>query len=185
LPFEHVLESAIELGAPTIRVWAGAVGSAAAGADVRVKVTSDLNRIAAMAAGQRITISLEFHNGTLTDTADSTVRLLHEVAHPNLFTYWQPPLDRDTDGCVQDLKRLLPWVTNLHVYHWKPSSTERLALGDGAQRWALFLDTAAQGGGDRYAMLEFVERDSPECFLRDAATLKEWVGRFAPRAVSL
>ena len=51
----------------------------------------------------------------------------------------------------------------------------RLPLADGAERWREFLAIAAGATGDRYAMLEFVERDAPECFLRDAATLKSWL----------
>ena len=175
LPFASVLDSAIELGAPTIRVWAGPTGSAAATPEIRAQVVADLGRISTLAAGARISVSLEFHNGTLTDTAESTTRLLDEVGNSNLFTYWQPPLDRDTPGCVQDLKRVLSRLTNIHVYHWRAASTDRLPLADGAARWQEFLKTAAAQPGDRYAMLEFVERDAPECFLRDAATLKEWV----------
>jgi sugar phosphate isomerase/epimerase len=177
LAFSQVLDSAIELGAPTIRIWAGATGSAASAPEVRARVTDDIRRVTTLAAAQRITISLEFHNGTLTDTAESTARLLAEVAHPNLFTYWQPPLDRDTKGCEQDLRQLLPRVSHLHVYHWKPNSTERLPLADGAARWEKFLAIANEAGVDRYAMLEFVEGDRPESFLRDAATLAAWTAR--------
>jgi sugar phosphate isomerase/epimerase len=174
LTFAQVLDSAIELGAPTIRVWAGGVGSAQASPEVRTQVATDLRRIAGLAAAQRITISLEFHNGTLTDTADSTARLLDDLGSTNVFTYWQPPLDRDTAGCEQDLRGLLPRVTNLHVYHWRPNSTERLPLADGATRWREFFRIADKPGTERFAMLEFVERDDPACFLRDAAVLKSW-----------
>ena len=175
LSFASVLESAIELGAPTIRVWAGTVGSDTANSELRGHVAADLRRIATLASAARISISLEFHNGTLTDTADSTTRLLEDVASPNLFTYWQPPLDRDTPGCVRDLRQILPKLTNVHVYHWRPASTDRLPLADGAERWRKFLEVADDAACDRYAMLEFVERDAPECFLRDALTLKEWL----------
>ncbi len=172
LAFEHVLATAVELGAPTIRVWAGGVGSAAADTVQRARVADDLRRIATLAEAARLTVALEFHGGTLTDTAESTRRLLDTVNHPHLFTYWQPPLDRDTADCMADLRSLLPRVTHLHVYHWKPSPMERLPLADGAARWRDFIGIAAGVAVDRYAMLEFVERDEPECFLRDAATLK-------------
>lgn len=175
VPFAHVLETALELGAPTVRVWAGATASEAASAELRARIAADLRRIATLGAAAHVSVSLEFHNGTLADTADSTRRLFDEVNHPNLFTYWQPPLDRDTADCMADLRSLLPRVTNVHVFHWRPGSTTRLPLADGAARWHDFLDIAAEAPGDRYAMLEFVERDAPECFLRDAATLKSWL----------
>ncbi len=172
MPFAHVLDTALELGAPTVRVWAGVVGSAAADAAHRERVAADLRRIATLAAAAHVSVSLEFHNGTLTDTAESARKLLEAVNHPNLFTYWQPPLDRDTADCMADLRSLLSRLSNVHVYHWRPASTDRLPLADAAARWRDFLAVAAEAPGDRYAMLEFVERDAPECFLRDAATLR-------------
>jgi sugar phosphate isomerase/epimerase len=181
LPFESVLESALGLGAPVVRVWAGTTGSATASPEVRAQVVADLRRIAAMAAAVRVGVSLEFHNGTLTDTAPATARLLAEVAAPNLSTYWQPPLDRSTAGCVKDLRSLRPQLTHLHVYHWRPDPTERRPLAEGAARWREFFDVAATAPGDRYAMLEYVEGDAPASFLRDAATLRSWLSPGAAR----
>jgi len=175
LSFASVLESAIALGAPVIRVWAGPVGSASASPDLRGQVTADLRRIAALAATARIGVSLEFHNGTLTDTGPSTLQLLADVNHPNLSTYWQPPLEQDTAAGLHDLRGLLPWLSHVHVYHWRPGSTDRLPLANGVDRWRSFLDLALTAPGDRYAMLEFVEGDAPANFLRDAATLKSWL----------
>ena len=175
LAFDEVLDTAIELGAPLIRVWAGTAGSVSASREVRAQVVTDLHRIATLAADAQVGISLEYHNGTLTDTAGSTRELLTEVAHPNLATYWQPPLDQDTADAVKDLRSLLHHLTHVHVYHWRPASTDRLPLVEGADRWRAFLDVAATAPGDRYAMLEFVEGDSPANFLRDAATLKSWL----------
>jgi len=171
LAFASVLESAVELGAPLVRVWAGTAGSAAASPAGRALVVADLARVAALAAEARVGVSLEFHNGTLADTADSTARLLAEVGQPNLATYWQPPLELDTAACVSDLHRLLPRLTHLHVYHWLTLS-DRRPLAEGAARWRKFLDVAATAPGDRHAMLEYVEGDAPASFLRDAATLK-------------
>ncbi len=175
LAFASVLESAVALGAPVIRAWAGPAGSAAASPELRAQVVADLRRISALAATAGVGVAMEFHNGTLTDTGPSTLQLLAEVNHPNLSTYWQPPLDQDTAAGLADLRSLLPRLTHVHVYHWRPGSIERLPLAEGVTRWRRFLDLAATAGGDRYAMLEFVEGDAPANFLRDAATLKSWL----------
>jgi sugar phosphate isomerase/epimerase len=174
LPFARVLESAVELGAPIIRVWAGAAGSAAASPAGRAEVAADLRRVAALAAVARVGVSLEFHNGTLADTADSTARLLTEVGHANLSTYWQPQLGRDTAASAADLRRLLPRLSHLHVFHWLTLS-DRRPLAEGAAPWREYFDVAATAAGERYAMLEYVEGDAPANFLRDAATLKSWL----------
>ncbi|RFC45621.1 MAG: Sugar phosphate isomerase/epimerase [Verrucomicrobia bacterium] len=175
LSFASVLDTAVELGAPLIRVWAGPAGSASASPGLRAQVVTDLRRIAALAGAARVGVSLEFHNGTLTDTAPSTVQLLAEVDHPNLSTYWQPTLDQDPAAGLRDLRSLLPQLTHVHVFHWRAGTTDRLPLADGAARWRSFLDLAVTAPGDRYAMLEFVEGDAPVNFLRDAATLKSWL----------
>lgn len=176
LPFGRVLETAVELGAPLIRVWAGPAASADASDAQRAEVAADLRRIAGLAAAARVGVSLEYHSGTLTDTGDSALRLVQDVNHPNLRTYWQPPLGVETDRNLHDLRRLLPWLTHLHVYHWRSvTPIEKLPLAAGTDRWRQFLDLAATVPGDRYALLEFVEGDAPVNFLRDAATLKDWL----------
>ena len=105
----------------------------------------------------------------------AAVRLLAEVDHANLSTYWQPPLDRDTNDCLRDLRSLLSRLSHVHVYNWRGPAMERLPLAAGAERWRKFLELAATAPGDRYAMLEYVEADAPANFLRDAATLKSWL----------
>lgn len=173
--FEHVLETAVELGAPTIRVWPGTAGSDAVDEEGRWKVIHDLRRIAELAAKAGVSISTEFHGGTLTDTNESAGKLLVEVDHPNLFTYWQPHNGEETAACVEGLREVMPRVTNVHVFHWWPTATERHPLADGAERWAAFWDVIKKAPGDRYALLEFVQGDSPEAFLRDAQTLRQWL----------
>jgi sugar phosphate isomerase/epimerase len=177
LPFKQVLDSAVELGAPTIRVWPGNKGSAELGAEGRRVVVEDLRRIAGLAAQVGVSISTEFHGGTLTDTNDSAGRLLEEVDHPNLFTCWQPHNGEATDECVAGLRAVAPRLSNVHVFHWWPTSAERHPLAEGEARWAEFWREIGPLAGERFAMLEFVPGDTEEAFLRDAATLSGWLRR--------
>jgi sugar phosphate isomerase/epimerase len=174
MPFQQVLDTALELGAPLIRVWAGTTGSAEAEDEARWRVVADLRRIAAAAAKAGVRVATEFHGGTLTDTNESTHRLLLQVDQPNLYTYWQPLLDMTDEACVESLGQLAPRLAHLHVYQWR-TVKDRRPLAEGAGRWQKFLQAAAGAAGDRHAMLEFVADDAPENFLRDAATLREWL----------
>ncbi|MCC6416536.1 MAG: sugar phosphate isomerase/epimerase [Opitutaceae bacterium] len=174
LPFQQVLATALELGAPVVRVWAGTVGSAMADEEARWRVAADLRRIAGLAAKAGVRVATEFHGGTLTDTNESTNQLLLEADHPNLFTYWQPLTGMTDEICLQALGQLAPRLSHLHVFHWR-TPQERLALAEGAARWKKFLAAARRAPGDRGAMLEFVPDDEPENFLRDAATLLAWL----------
>ncbi len=182
LRFEQVLDSALELGAPTVRVWPGVKGSAEVDEKGREVVIEDLRRIAELAARAGVTVSTEFHGGTLTDTNESARRLLAEVNRASLLTCWQPHNGEETSECVAGLRAVAPRVGNVHVFHWWPTGAERHALAEGEARWAEFLAVLKALPGERFALLEFVQGDAPEAFLRDAATLARWLG---PGSVSV
>src|SRR5258708_2393518 len=107
-PFERVLASAVGLAAPTIRVWAGAKGSADCSPEERRAVIDDALRVAEMASRAGITVSLEYHDGTLTDTRASVRSLLDELAHPNIEFLWQPSHGEPVDACAGRLLDVLP-----------------------------------------------------------------------------
>ena len=174
LAFARVLETAVTLGAPVIRVWAGPAGSADTDAATRLRVVADLERIAALAAGAGVRIATEFHGGTLTDTNESTAQLLAEVTHPNFVAYWQPSVNYDDAACLAGIDLIGDRLSHVHVFHWETVRNRR-PLAEGAERWAKFFSRIATVPGDRCAMLEFVEADAPESFLRDAATLRQWL----------
>lgn len=144
--FEAVLATALALGAPLIRVWAGPpMGARGAGkwgsrdaspADWE-RVAVDSRRICDLAAREGLTVAYEFHAGTLTDTNESARRLLEMVNQspgapaaargPALRSLWQPPrrppyggAKRGTDRAynIEGLKMVGPWLANLHVFHW-------------------------------------------------------------------
>ena len=174
--FELVLETALELGAPNIRVWAGMRGSAAADEGYWQKIIAESRRVSELAARAGISVSYEFHPDTLTDSTETTLRLLGAVAHPNLFTYWQIPNDSDVQENRRNLGRLLDQLSNIHVFYWNPGY-ERCPLENGRDDWSNYLEVIRSSGRDHFVMLEFVQSDSVEAFRRDAATLKNWLGK--------
>ncbi len=166
--------TAVELGAPRIRVWAGTVGTAEAGVGDRMAVTRGLAELADVAAGSGIEIAMEFHRNTLTDEVDSTITLLLDVGAPNLTTYWQPPVDLDEAECLQQLEALMPWLSTVHVFSWWPSNN-RLPLAAREALWRPVLDRLAAEPREINALLEFVADDSVSQFTTDAADLHSWV----------
>ena len=166
--------TAVELGAPRIRVWAGTVGTAEAGVGDRMAVTRGLGELADMAAGAGIEIAMEFHRNTLTDEVDSTITLLLDVGAPNLTTYWQPPVDLDDAECLEQLEALMPWLSTVHVFSWWPSNN-RLPLAARESLWRPVLDRLAAEPREINALLEFVADDSVTQLTTDAADLHSWV----------
>lgn len=168
-----VLRTAAALGAPTVRVWAGRHGSADVHAAGRAAVVSGLRAAAGAADASGVGIALEFHRGTLTDTAASTARLLDEVGAGNVSTYWQPPVGASDADALAGLAAVLDHVSHVHVFSW--DGEERLPL---RAREGLWRGVVRMLGGTRrrhHLHLEFVADDSPEQFAADAAFLRSLI----------
>ncbi len=174
VPFTAILDSALALGAPLIRVWAGEQGSAQADAAARAAVTEAVRDACARAAVHHIRIGLEFHGNTLTDTTDSALQLLADADHPNLLCYWQPPVGWPQAQLEESLARILPHLAHLHVFNWDDQH-QRRPLREGFEKWRPLLRTAhdRRPGLDAHAMIEFVCDDSPDAFREDAKALRE------------
>ncbi|HBF33791.1 TPA: sugar phosphate isomerase/epimerase [Candidatus Sumerlaeota bacterium] len=174
--FEDVVETAQTLGAPVVRVWAGKQASAVASEEHRAKVVEDARRICDIAAKANVRIAFEYHNNSLTDTAESAVRLFQAINHENLRSYWQPPEGMNYENCLDGLHLVSPWLSHVHVFQWTVENGKviRHALSHGADRWRAYLAEAGavkKEAGERYAILEFVLGDSTAAFLEDAKTL--------------
>jgi 3-dehydroshikimate dehydratase len=178
-PFEAVVETAAELDTPTVRVWAGKQGTDVADQAYWDQVVQASRRIADLAARAGVTVAYEYHGNTLTDTNASARKLLEDVAHPNIRSYWQPPRGATVESCLAGLDAILPWLLHVHVFSWRERTegvpAERLPLVAGEAAWARFLRKIALVGHECFAEIEFVQNDAPESFVKDAATLLEWL----------
>ena len=173
--FEPVLASAVALAAPIIRVWAGQKGSADTSDTERGAVVEDALRIADRAGQAGIKVAYEHHRGTLTDTIESTDRLLCEATHDNLYMLWQPPHEASLDHNVESLRRVAHRLLNVHVFHWRLPDLDRRPLAEGEPRWRRYLEELRRIGGRRHLLLEFVRDESPQQLLEDAMTLRRWL----------
>jgi 3-dehydroshikimate dehydratase len=176
--FDVVLETAIELGAPRIRVWAGRIGSAQADAEHWQHVIDESRGIGEKAAQAGIGVAYEYHNNTLTDTRQSVLRLLREVAHPNIFSFWQPPVQLSGDENMEGLEEILPWLRSVHVFAWQAAQKTgeqalRLPLAAKEDEWRAYLEKVSTTGRDHDILLEFERSDSTQAFSEDAQTLKK------------
>ena len=174
LSFEAILDTAQALGTTLVRVWAGEQAVSHTDSGSYDAIRSDAARISTMAQAAGVTVAFEFHAGTLTESAESTLALLLAIHHPNLFTLWQPTLAADDPANELSLRLLLPFVSNLHVFQWGPCGfNDRRPLREGAGRWNSLLRILAMTGLTHYVLLEYVAQDSPSSFLRDAQTLRD------------
>ncbi len=168
--FLQVLDTACELDAPVIRVWAGKSGSACSSDEYRQHVTDDIRRIAELALSRGKTIALEYHKNTLADNAESVCRLLNSVNCKNVGTYWQLPGDRDHIRVKAALEKVKEKLVNLHIFYWEAG--KRMPLKEGEEIWREYLAVLSGDKRDRHAMIEFVNDDCPQQFTEDAEVLK-------------
>lgn len=163
-------------GAPRIRVWAGSVASAdSAPGDLRA-VVEDARRVSDVAGERGLSVALEYHGGTLTDTAEGTVKLLEAIGRENVGTYWQPAVGHSDRDALASLRQVLPFLMGVHCFSWWPL-TERLPLDARADLWESVAAVLHEDSLQLDLMLEFVQEDLPEHVLRDADFLNQVVLR--------
>ncbi|MEC2158339.1 sugar phosphate isomerase/epimerase family protein [Virgibacillus halodenitrificans] len=172
--FEEILQTAIQLKAPGIRVWAGKKGSEQADEKYRKKVAEDARRIAELAKEADIRIHLEYHGKTLTDTAESAADLLKMINHESVFLYWQPAVSLPVENRLKNIEKIRQWLSNIHVFHWH--GTEKLPFENGMEEWKKYLNKLEPEADEtRYLLMEFVKDGKPTQFFDDVQALKSLV----------
>lgn len=180
---EATLETAKALGAKAIRVWGGRQGSGAASPEYREEVARCLQDFCDKAAADGMTVHLEFHKNTLTDTAGSALALLETVARKNLYSYWQPRHGESVESNLADIARLAKYLSHVHIFHWllqEDGKIDRRPLKEGTSRWQAYLAALIRLPGERYGMIEFVCGDELSQFREDAGLLRSLLAEAFP-----
>lgn len=174
--FEPFIQIAQIVDASIIRVWAGEEGSADVAIDDRQDMIEDANRIGKMAAEANLSIALEYHMDTLTDTPSSAQQLMQEITAHNVYLYWQPAESLTVEERIESLPNLAPWITNVHVFHWQ-DFCNRYPLADGQDEWLQYIQTIEKESPNKHHyLIEFVPgEDQKQGLLDSVATLKAWL----------
>jgi 3-dehydroshikimate dehydratase len=112
---EQLSSLARRWGARKLRTFAGRHGSATTSPEERRHVVERLRGACRRLADRGQLLLVETHPSTLADTAESTLRLLHEVDHPDLrvnfdvLHVWE-----GGDEPTTALSRLRPYVSHFH-----------------------------------------------------------------------
>jgi sugar phosphate isomerase/epimerase len=172
-PFEQVLETAVALQAPCIRIWAGVRPSEKATDATWDEAIAETCRIADLAKPAGMSVAFEFHGNSLNDCAAGARRLLRGVDRDNVQSCWQPDPKDTADNNAETLRLLKRRLCNVHVFYWKLG--KRKPLAEGVDEWRRYLAIVAETQRDHFALLEFVLDDSPVQFKEDAAALTKMV----------
>ncbi len=169
--FSKILDTAIILEAPIIRIWAGVKSSSCTDASERKLIADECAEISALAEEKNITISFECHRNTLTDDIKSTVALMNETEKGNLCMFWQPNEEKSFEYNLDALKTVMPYLTNVHVFNW-PQPGVKKSLSFGTNQWKEYLSVINNDGRNHWCSLEFMPDDNPDSLKREAEILK-------------
>ncbi len=169
--FPAVYDTAEALGANTVRIWAGPKGSADTSEEERMTVAKRLSLAADEAKKHALTLAFEYHGGTLTDNAESALRLINDAERDNVRLHWQPNQYRDFDYNVRALSAVAPHVDAVHVFAW--GGNDKFPLSTQEYEWRSYFDILAKHGRCTLAALEFVPVETRDDLLRDAETLEK------------
>ena len=172
--FAPVLASAQALGAPVIRIWAGAKPFEESDPAEFSALASRIRAAGELAAAAGIRIGLEYHRGTATQTKEGAVVLLQAVNLPNVGCYWQPNPDIAFEEQLAELRALRPWLMTLHIFNWSAGNAAH-PLSEGAAAWTAYLAEAQNAPGPHDLILEFVKDEQDSAFRDDAAALLSWI----------
>lgn len=180
LSYEKVLESALALNTSLVRVWAGALPSAAVTPQYRAMIESEALRVANLSRQAGCRIAFEYHANTLTDTCASSMALLQAI-NSTAMILWQPTSTLTVDENASDLKNLLPWLSHIHAFH--QSGSGRHALSEGREAWRKYFEVLKAGKPGRDILLEFVRDDAPSALKQDAAFLHSMLRDLTPKSL--
>lgn len=174
-PLTPILDTAAALGVDRVRVWAGERGSAEASPAHWASTVARLQDAVDEADARGIALALEFHSGTLADTAPTTLRLLAEVASPALSTYWQPTVAASVDDVLAEYRAVAAHTSAAHVFSWWPAQERRPLRARDALWTRFFTEALSAPRPPREALLEFVPNDDPALLPGEAAALRSYL----------
>ena len=183
MPLRAVLQTAVGLDTPIIRVWASDVGSAEADEETWHDTVIQCREGAHAARKMGMRLAVEMHTKTLADTAESARRLVEDVECENFGLNFQA-LPRLDDDPAERLNMVLPYVYHLHAQNYapldsSPDKLERVALSDGVIDYAPLIKRLYSNGYDGYVAIEFSPsntNDKREAMLRDCQYLQSIQG---------
>ncbi len=161
------IKAAKLLGTRTLRIWSGNRGSADLDESAKAVLFAECKRLAEIAESESVTLCTEFHGGTYTDTAESTLELLEAVNSESFKTYWQPNQYRTFEENIACAEKVANVTENIHVFNWE--GNKKYPLADAEDVWKQYMSLFS---GKQYALLEFMPDDRIESLKTEAEALR-------------
>ena len=165
---ENQIRLADLLGTKVIRIWAGTANYDDASPEERESVCEAIGDFADAAHKEGMSVVLERHNSSLTNSWTSPAAVLETIARSNVHLNYQVPHpvrpEELAAGAVDDYRRYLKDSAHAHVQnyrarHGETESPIRCYLDEGVADYSGLGDAAAEAGYNGYFMVEFLPDD--------------------------
>ena len=165
------IETARALGTRMLRLWCGRAPGSSMTEIEKERLFSECEKAAEIAESYGVTISLERHKKTFTESDDDAVRLMKRVGSEAFRMYYQPFQWRSGEENLKGAGALAPYTTNIHVFNWKGS--EKLPLSGAIDEWKRYIGCFS---GERALLLEFMPDGRIESLGKEADALRRIAG---------
>lgn len=159
------------LGADILRLWCGSKRADNCTAEEKDYLFSQCRQASAMAEAAGVTLCMECHIRSYTETVDGALELMEAVNSPAFQMYWQPNQFRTVEENIRYAQALQAYITHIHVFQWK--GKERFPLETGIDEWRRYLEALP---GQRTLLLEFMPDDQIDSLVIEANALRRIAG---------
>lgn len=159
------------LGTDILRVWCGDKSPDLYSKDEKNRLFETSRKAAEIAKKLGVTLCMECHNNTYTQTLDGALELMNKVSSPNFQMYWQPNQFTDVETNVIYAKNISPYVKNIHVFNWEGAN--KYPLCEAKDTWKEYLCCFYE---PKTLLLEFMPDGNIESLAMEAQALCEIAG---------
>lgn len=164
------IQTAKTLGTSVLRLWTGRKGSADYTDEEKEEFFKECKKAASIAKKENVTLCMEFHNNSFTDTAKSSIELMQAVNSPHFKMYWQPNGGVSEEVRINNAHLLAPHTVNIHAFYYE--NDVQYSLLQGFELWRRYLN---EFSGNQVLLLEFMPDGKLETLSAEAQTLKNIV----------
>lgn len=154
------------LGTNIIRLFCGDRKSDDYTESEKAEFLSQCRKAAEIAEKSGVTLCMECHNWSFTQTIEGALELMETVNSPNFQMYWQLNQFVSVEENVEYATQISKYVKHIHIFNWK--KRDRYPLGDAFESWNKYLNCFNE---DKTLLLEFMPDDRIESLEEEAKAL--------------
>lgn len=156
------------LGTTILRLWVGDKSPWLWTEEEKTRLFEQCCIAAQMAEQAGVTLCMECHSNTFTETKEASLELMKAVSSPAFLMYWQPYSTNTQDENIAYIRDLRDYTTHIHSYYWK--GKDKYTLAGGIEEWQAYL---REFSGDHKVLLEFMPDDRIESLQHEGKILKQ------------